>query len=111
MSAGTQIANLLDAGCGRAIHRAAEVLVATQHPDGYWWGDLTADSTLESDFILLSLWLHPPDADGAWASGQSRQNRQGSAVDPQPPVARWRFNIYQQGPSEVQREHQSLPRR
>ena len=23
-------------------------------------GELTADTTLESDYILLQLWLHPP---------------------------------------------------
>ncbi|MEJ7609168.1 MAG: hypothetical protein WKF37_23570 [Bryobacteraceae bacterium] len=30
-----------------------------QRPEGYWWADLTADTTLESDWILLQLWLHP----------------------------------------------------
>ena len=65
MSASTQILDLLDAPCGRAIERATEALVAAQHPDGYWWGDLTADSTLESDFILLSLWMYPP-VNGVW---------------------------------------------
>ena len=31
-----------------------------QTQQGYWWADLTADTTLESDYILLQLWLHPP---------------------------------------------------
>ena len=37
---------------------AAEHLLSLQHPDGYWCALLTADTTLESDYILLQLWLH-----------------------------------------------------
>ena len=40
-------------------------LLSKQNGQGYWWADLTADTTLESDFILLELWLHPP-VDGVW---------------------------------------------
>jgi squalene-hopene/tetraprenyl-beta-curcumene cyclase len=36
-----------------------------QSDEGYWWGELTADTTLESDWILLQLWLHPP-VNGVW---------------------------------------------
>ena len=49
----------------RAVERAARALLDRQHPDGYWLADLTADTTLESDYILLQLWLHPP-VDGEW---------------------------------------------
>ena len=45
---------------------AAEALLSMQAPDGSWCGDLLGDSTLLSDYILLQLWMHPPDADGAW---------------------------------------------
>lgn len=41
-------------------------LTALQTPDGYWCGDLTGDSTLASDYILLQLWLHPPGESGRW---------------------------------------------
>jgi len=43
-----------------AARRSSGYLMSLQHPDGYWWGELTADTTLESDFILLQLWLYPP---------------------------------------------------
>src|SRR5271157_4717883 len=46
-----------------AIERSAAALARQQHPDGYWCGELTADSTLESDYILLQLWLHPASPD------------------------------------------------
>ena len=36
-----------------AIAAARDHLFATQHEDGYWCGELEADTTLESDYILL----------------------------------------------------------
>jgi squalene-hopene/tetraprenyl-beta-curcumene cyclase len=38
---------------GAAIDGARKWLLAKQHQDGYWCGELEADSTLESDYILL----------------------------------------------------------
>ena len=46
-----------------AIERACESLFARQAPEGFWCGELTADATLESDYILLQLWLHQPEGD------------------------------------------------
>ncbi len=46
--------------------RAAHALLGLQAADGSWCGDLLGDSTLLSDYILLQLWMHPPDADGVW---------------------------------------------
>ncbi|HUA02104.1 MAG TPA: squalene--hopene cyclase [Candidatus Aquilonibacter sp.] len=37
---------------GEAIRRAMGWLLAAQNPDGYWWAELEADTTLESDYIL-----------------------------------------------------------
>ena len=48
----------------QATQLAGGALYAMQHADGYWSGELTADSTLESDYVLLQLWLHPPDGPG-----------------------------------------------
>src|SRR5437588_13073260 len=98
MSPSLQIAPT--AGCAQAARRAAAYLLARQHEQGYWWGDLTADSTLESDFILLELWRHPPQ-NGVWnpptrplidkavRSILARQLPDGG------------FSIYERGPSEV----------
>src|SRR5580698_7472107 len=38
---------------GAAMHAARELLFSTQHESGYWCGELEADTTLESDYILL----------------------------------------------------------
>src|SRR5437868_9134280 len=36
-----------------AIGGARDYLFRQQHPEGYWCGELEADTTLESDYILL----------------------------------------------------------
>ena len=46
------------------IQRAAEHLLSLQHDDGYWCALLTADTTLESDYILLQLWMYAPSSTG-----------------------------------------------
>lgn len=89
-----------------AARRAAEALLEIQHPDGYWCGELTADSTLESDYILLQLWMYPPasnqpDTPGAWnpptRARMEKACRQ--ILARQLPDGGW--NIYQPGPSEL----------
>jgi squalene-hopene/tetraprenyl-beta-curcumene cyclase len=51
---------------GRCVRLAGETLLARQHPDGYWCGDLLADISLEADYILTQLWLYQPDSAGKW---------------------------------------------
>ncbi|MBS1832270.1 MAG: squalene--hopene cyclase, partial [Acidobacteria bacterium] len=102
MSPGFQVTESLLARLGTAERNAADALLRTQHQGGYWWAELTADSTLESDWILLQLWMQPPDAaDGVWRpkndaqigrairSILGRQNSDGG------------FSIYHGGPSEI----------
>jgi squalene-hopene/tetraprenyl-beta-curcumene cyclase len=100
MTSDLQVADALTLAASQATRRASEALLARRHEQGYWWGDLTADTTLESDFILLELWLHPPEG-GVW----------------NPPTRPWidkavrsilarqlpdgGFNIYPEGPAEV----------
>lgn len=36
----------------QAIARATDWFLSAQKQDGYWWGELEADTTLESDYIL-----------------------------------------------------------
>lgn len=85
-----------------AMDRATQHLLNLQHRDGYWWGDLTADTTLESDFILLELWLHPP------AEGQMQWNPPTrSSIDKacrnilSRQLPNGGFNIYSGGPADV----------
>lgn len=48
-----------------AASRSAASLATRQFPEGYWCGELLADVSLEADFVLLELWLHPPEH-GVW---------------------------------------------
>src|SRR5579883_2855477 len=85
---------------GEALRKAVDYLLSRQSQDGYWWADLTADSTLESDFVLLQLWLHPPSG-GAWnpPTRPLIDKAVGSLLDRQLPDGG--FNIYAHGPSEL----------
>src|SRR6059058_5412323 len=44
-----------------AISRSADYLLSRQHPDGYWCGELEADSMLEADYIFLHALLESGD--------------------------------------------------
>lgn len=81
--------------------RAARILQAQQNSEGYWVGDLTADSTLLSDYILLQMWLYPPAADGSWNPPTLPKIHKAvkSLLDTQRPDGGW--NIYEPGPSEI----------
>ncbi len=98
--AGLGAANALGSAAAQASARAVRHLLETQHPHGYWQAELTADSTLESDYILLQLWLYAPErgewnpptralVDRAMESILARQLPDGG------------FNIYPVGPSEI----------
>ena len=54
----------MDVGLGQVsdgIDRATEWLLAHQHADGYWCGELEADSMLESDYIFMHTLLGTGD--------------------------------------------------
>ncbi|MCC6585932.1 MAG: squalene--hopene cyclase [Bryobacterales bacterium] len=100
MRSSAPVADTLANACQRSIERAAHALLDAQKPEGYWWGDLTADTTLESDYVLLQLWMHPPN-NGVWnpptrelinkctRAIMERQNEDGG------------FWIYPGGPSDI----------
>lgn len=80
---------------------AAEALLQMQDAQGYWCGDLTGDSTLLSDYILLQLWLHPPTEGQPW--NPPNPDRLGKIVE-----AIWRhqlpdggWNLFAGGPSNI----------
>src|SRR5262245_32049258 len=101
MSIGSvHVESTLAAATARAQRRATQHLLDLQHESGYWCAELTADTTLESDFILLQLWLYPPK-DGVWnpPTRPLIDKAVQSILERQLPDGG--FNIYYQGPSEV----------
>jgi squalene-hopene/tetraprenyl-beta-curcumene cyclase len=75
--------------------------VSRQSPDGYWNGDLTADSTLQADYILLQMWLYPADAEGRWDPPTMPKIRKAARaiLDAQKPDGGW--SIYEPGSAEI----------
>jgi squalene-hopene/tetraprenyl-beta-curcumene cyclase len=83
-----------------AARKAGQALLLQQDPTGYWQGDLTADATLESDYILLQLWLYPPKG-ATWDPPSRARIRKAarSILDRQLPDGGW--NTYADAPAEV----------
>jgi squalene-hopene/tetraprenyl-beta-curcumene cyclase len=88
-------------GLEAAIRSASQYLLERQNPEGYWLGELEADTTLESDYILLHLWLYPPGADGKWSppTGQKLEKAARYILGRQLPDGGW--NLYPGGPANI----------
>jgi len=41
----------------RAISHSHRYFRASQHPDGYWWGELESNPTMEAEYLMLSHFL------------------------------------------------------
>ena len=96
-----QIADALLPTSSTTLRRAADYLLSRRVGEGYWCGELTADTTLESDFILLELWRHPPQLDGTWnppTRGLINKAVRSILARQLPDGG---FSIYEKGPSEV----------
>src|ERR1035438_3281960 len=100
MSAPVQVGNTIEAAADLAARRAVRNLAGLQARDGHWCAELTADTTLESDYILFQLWLCPP-VNGKWEpeTRPLMDKAVASILDRQLPDGG--FNIYVEGPSEV----------
>ncbi len=85
----------------QSIELATGWLLEAQDEKGFWVGELEADTTLESDYILLQLWLHQPAADGSWRPPNRRRIEKAAryVLERQSPTGGW--NIYYGGPDNV----------
>jgi squalene-hopene/tetraprenyl-beta-curcumene cyclase len=100
MKPSLQISRSLSIAAEDAVRRASKSLVSRQRPQGFWWADLRADSTLESDYILMELWLHPP-VDGVWNPPSRPRIERAVAAILSRQLPDGGFNIYLKGPSEI----------
>ena len=93
----TSVSNRLDL----AIERAAARLLRQQAPDGYWVGELEADTTLESDYILYHLWMDPPQRGRPWRPRAWNEVREAARYirNRQTPSGGW--SIYPGGPDNL----------
>jgi squalene-hopene/tetraprenyl-beta-curcumene cyclase len=82
------------------LQRSSQALLSQQAPEGFWCGELTADATLESDYILLQLFLHQPD-DHAWNPPTSVRIQKAARAILERQLPDGGFNIYTGGPADV----------
>jgi squalene-hopene/tetraprenyl-beta-curcumene cyclase len=105
MTSTLHVGSELRALAQKKVGLAAQHLLGLQQQDGHWCALLTADTTLESDYILLQLWLHPPASEGEQAGQWLPPNRAqimraaDRILSQQLPDGG--FNIYVDGPSEI----------
>ena len=96
MGGATQRARIVERETGLpiedAVERSAKHLLSLQAADGYWWGELEADTTLECDHILLHYILG--DSENEKVRKLANYVRQKQLDD-----GGW--NIYPGGPAEL----------
>jgi squalene-hopene/tetraprenyl-beta-curcumene cyclase len=100
MKSSLQISDPLNLAAADAIRKSADALLSRQTSEGFWWADLRADSTLESDYILMELWLHPP-VNGIWNPPTRPKIERAVEAILERQLDDGGFNIYLNGPSEV----------
>jgi squalene-hopene/tetraprenyl-beta-curcumene cyclase len=100
MRAALQVEKNLETATREAARKSAQYLISLQAGNGHWCGELTADSTLESDYVLFQLWLYPPKG-GTWMPPTQPLIEKAvcSILERQLPDGG--FNIYVKGPSEI----------
>jgi squalene-hopene/tetraprenyl-beta-curcumene cyclase len=100
MTPSLQTSEPLQINAADAIERASSSLLERQSKEGFWWAKLRADSTLESDYILTQLWLHPP-VDGVWNPPTRPQVERAVKAILSRQLDDGGFNIYLHGPAEI----------
>src|ERR1700761_3630672 len=105
MTSAVQTNETLLTAAQQKLQRTAEHLLSLQHSDGYWCALLTADTTLESDYILLQLWMYPPSTSGenagVWNPPDPGRIRRAADRILSRQLPDGGFNIYVKGPSEI----------
>jgi squalene-hopene/tetraprenyl-beta-curcumene cyclase len=76
----------------QAVGKAVNWLLSVQSPDGYWWGELEADTTLESDYIPYLYILGESQSEKIGKLARYIRDRQ---------LAEGGWNIFPGGPSEL----------
>jgi len=85
----------------QTIQNAAQYLLDQQSAEGYWSGELEADTTLESDYILFHLWLDPPASDGVWRPRAAGQVEEAARYIRDRQTATGGWSLYPGGPDNV----------
>ena len=50
-----------DAPVRKVIQKSQDYLLSVQYPEGYWWGELESNPTMEAEYLLLTYFLEKVD--------------------------------------------------
>jgi squalene-hopene/tetraprenyl-beta-curcumene cyclase len=50
-------ADPLEDQASESLSRVRDYFLRTQHPDGYWWGELESNPTMEAEYVMLTRFL------------------------------------------------------
>lgn len=101
MNPATSPARSIKSAAAEAHARGAQCLLSRQREPGYWQAELLGgDTTLESDFILLELWQHPP-AHGRWDPPTRPRIEKAVTSILARQLPEGGFHIYPGGPADV----------
>jgi len=100
MNPSLELADSLIAHTAEAIKQASQSLLDRQDAEGYWCSDLMADTTLESDYIMMELWLHPP-VNGVWNPLHADRIQKSASAILMRQLPDGGFNIYPHGPADI----------
>jgi squalene-hopene/tetraprenyl-beta-curcumene cyclase len=90
--AATAARRTADSPVAEAVSRSVKWFLSAQSQDGYWWGELEADTTLESDYILYLHILGELDSPKTAKLAKYIRDRQQTDGG---------WNIFYGGPSEL----------
>ena len=82
----------LDGAVDEAIRRAQGYFLRTQHPDGYWWGELESNVCMAAEYLLLTHFMGSAD-EGRWRKIVNYLRSQ------QRPDGTW--GIFYEGPPDI----------
>ena len=75
-----------------ALERVVGRFRRTQAPEGYWWGELESNPTMEAEYLLLTRFLGSPEGERIARVAEDIRRRQG-------PDGSWR--MYHGGPGDL----------
>ena len=66
----------LGSQAAEALSRVQDYFIRTQHPDGYWWGELESNSTMEAEYVMLTRYLGSDEGDRIHRVAEDIRSRQ-----------------------------------
>jgi len=81
-----QVSKDLRTAVAEAVRRSQEYFTRTQSPEGFWWGELESNPTMEAEYLLLTHFLGIGDTE-TWPTTYSKHSERTAHGDST--TARW----------------------